>query len=156
MSRYHPIADFPRYEISDEGHVRNISTGRILKGRAHRGGYRLVRLFTEPNVYVDRTVHSLVMETFVGPRPEGMCVCHNDGDATNNALTNLRYGSLVDNQRDRIEHGTLGTPHTLRVVRIIRGLSKLGFTNRRIAEICSVTTKYAYKVANNYIWQTVV
>jgi hypothetical protein len=47
------------------------------------------------------------MAVFVGPCPEGMEVCHRDGNASNNNLANLRYGTPVSNAKDKIEHGTL-------------------------------------------------
>lgn len=46
------------------------------------------------------------METFVGLRPDGLEVCHNDGVHTNNQLTNLRYDTRRENLRDRVRHGT--------------------------------------------------
>ena len=53
-----------------------------------------------------RTVHSLVAEAFIGARPEGMEICHSDGDPTNNHLDNLRYGTPSDNTLDKVRHGT--------------------------------------------------
>lgn len=51
-------------------------------------------------------VHRLVLEAFVGPRPEGMECRHLDGDPTNNRLENLRWGTHKENERDKIRHGT--------------------------------------------------
>lgn len=53
-----------------------------------------------------RYVHRLVLETFVGPCPEGMEGCHGDGDRANCHLENLRWDTPVNNQADKIEHGT--------------------------------------------------
>lgn len=46
------------------------------------------------------------MEAFVGPCPEGMEVCHNNGDCTDNRLENLRYDTKSANMLDRVRHGT--------------------------------------------------
>ena len=46
------------------------------------------------------------MAAFVGPCPDGMEVCHNNGDATDNRLENLRYGSHSENMLDKRKHGT--------------------------------------------------
>lgn len=54
-----------------------------------------------------RKVHQLVLEAFVGPRPNGMVTCHNDGDSSNNRLENLRYGTPADNGADTARHGIL-------------------------------------------------
>src|SRR5262245_33311629 len=51
-------------------------------------------------------VHQLALEAFVGPRPEGCECCHNDGDHTNNALSNLRWDTAKANAADQARHGT--------------------------------------------------
>lgn len=51
-------------------------------------------------------VHVLVLEAFVGPRPEGMACCHNDGDGQNNTLANLRWDTYSSNNHDLVRHGT--------------------------------------------------
>jgi hypothetical protein len=51
-------------------------------------------------------VHRLVLEAFVGPCPEGMVGCHNDGDPLNNRLDNLRWDTPSNNERDKWVHGT--------------------------------------------------
>lgn len=50
-------------------------------------------------------VHTLVLRAFVGPRPEGTDVAHGDGNPANNALSNLRYASRSDNNKDVVFHG---------------------------------------------------
>jgi hypothetical protein len=52
-----------------------------------------------------RKVHRLVLETFVGPCPDGMECCHNNGDPADNRLENLRWDTLSSNAYDRVEHG---------------------------------------------------
>jgi hypothetical protein len=54
-----------------------------------------------------RTVHSLILETFVGPCPDGMEACHWDGNRLNNQLDNLRWDYPKNNAADRVKHGTL-------------------------------------------------
>lgn len=53
-------------------------------------------------------VHVLVLEAFVGPRPDGMEGCHNDGDPSNNRLSNLRWDTPLANWSDRRKHGRAG------------------------------------------------
>lgn len=55
-------------------------------------------------------VHKLVMAAFVGPRPDGIEIRHLDGDPTNNALSNLAYGTHVENMKDRSLHGRTYRP----------------------------------------------
>jgi len=52
------------------------------------------------------TVHRLVLEAFVGPRPPGMQCRHLNGDRTDSRLLNLAWGTARENAADRIRHGT--------------------------------------------------
>lgn len=51
------------------------------------------------------SVHVLVALVFIGPRPSGHHVCHNDGDAYNNSVENLRYDTPQQNLFDIARHG---------------------------------------------------
>lgn len=55
---------------------------------------------------VRASVHTLVMEAFVGPCPDGQEVCHDDGNGHNNRLGNLRYDTRPSNHADKRRHGT--------------------------------------------------
>ena len=47
--------------------------------------------------------------TFIGERPTGIyCVRHLDGNPSNNTLANLSYGTYLENEHDKVEHGTFG------------------------------------------------
>jgi HNH endonuclease len=48
-----------------------------------------------------RAVHQLVLESFVGPRPDGALGCHWDDDHENNDLSNLRWCTPLANAHDR-------------------------------------------------------
>ena len=106
------------YEVSDLGRVRSLdrfdARGHRIQGRMlslvaqaasgpssrrtvslHRGGRQSTRL-----------VHHLVLEAFVGDRPDGTEACHWDGDPSNNELSNLRWDSHKANEADKFRHGT--------------------------------------------------
>jgi hypothetical protein len=53
-----------------------------------------------------RLCHQLVMETFVGPCPDGCEVRHKDGNRGDARLSNLEYGTRADNIADAKRHGT--------------------------------------------------
>lgn len=116
-----PIPSFPGYEASTFGRVRSVNrldamgrrrAGKVLDNArrpSHRktgGSYLRLRLRKDGRTH-DIAVHWLVLEAFVGPRPEGMHGCHNDGDANNNALSNLRWDTPSRNQMDKVQHGTM-------------------------------------------------
>jgi hypothetical protein len=107
------------YEVSDHGRVKSLArnihrrdrwgglSGRRVTGMLRkpqvRNGYRYLTL-----LHTDRRfIHRLVLEAFVGPCPEGMEACHNDGNPANNQLENLRWDTRKANHADKRIHGTL-------------------------------------------------
>lgn len=101
-----------RYEVSNLGDVRGIGPhgqGRMKPYSAGPHDYRRIALYIGgPPGKRSKTknVHELVAAAFIGPRPPGMFVCHNDGSRTNDRADNLRYDTPKANQADRIKHGT--------------------------------------------------
>lgn len=108
-----------RYMVSDLGRIKSIivkdsrgqkRTPKILKQTPYRKNGKVLRLLLTLMDYSNgrhtRMVHTLVMEAFVGKRPNGYHICHNNGDSQDNRLKNLRYGSPSENEHDKIEHGT--------------------------------------------------
>ena len=157
MEEFKQIPNCPLYDISNLGNVRSrrYSKPRILKPRPHVQGYALVRVYDENGAWFDRTIHSLVAEAFLGVCPDGMCVRHLDGDPSNNALSNLAYGTLSDNQQDRIAHGTYGMKLNVRKVKVIRGLHKCGFKIKRIAEIFGINRLNVRRILRYQAWANV-
>jgi len=119
QSSYNSIAQeipgFSEYLISEDGRVWSLEyQGKPREiplrlkhdiDKREGGGYRRVTLFKSGKRY-RQTVHSLVLLTFVGPRPNGFVVRHLDGNPANNTLANLAYGTSADNKQDSIRHGT--------------------------------------------------
>lgn len=98
------------YEVSDQGRVRSLrrsgTPGRVLTQQQSKGKlYLLVRLSRNSQRKI-KTVHSLVLGAFVGPRPAHMEVRHLNGNAIDNRLTNLAYGTSLENSADQRAHGT--------------------------------------------------
>lgn len=104
--RWLPVPDFEGlYDVSDRGRVRSARSGRIRRTHFSRKGREHLDLHRAGQRH-DVQVHSLVLLAFVGPRPDGMEGCHNDGDPTHNALENLRWDTRRENNIDSIRHGT--------------------------------------------------
>lgn len=102
---WRPIVGYEdRYEISSLGRVRTLP--RILSPSCGSHGYPAVSL-SKNKKSQKHSVHVLVLEAFVGPRPSGHQVLHKNGDRTDSKLENLRWGTPAENTQDRYRHGTV-------------------------------------------------
>ena len=92
-----PITDYVGlYEVSSEGRVRNVKTGKILKPKNNRRGYLFVGLHKNGAVK-KRYIHRLVAQAFI-PNPNKLPeVNHKDEIKANNNLDNLEWVSHRDN-----------------------------------------------------------
>ncbi len=114
-----PAPGYPGYEVSDHGRVRSLDreglsrwgTPRTFKGRmlvqVMAGG---VHRYHACTLYRDGKpkqvlIHVLVLETFIGPRPDGMYGCHRDDNQHDNGLENLYWGTARQNARDAVNNG---------------------------------------------------
>lgn len=112
------------YEVSTMGRVRSLDrtieaatpfgqigtrryTGKLLK-TSPASRYPTVSL-SAPGIRRCVAVHQIVALVFIGAKPEGLEVCHNDGDPKNNCLSNLRYDTRSANALDRHKHGTMSS-----------------------------------------------
>lgn len=128
-----------------------MSNGRIrglqLNLRRPGGGLR--------HVYV----HTVVLMAFVGPRPDGMEGCHENGDPTDNRQSNLRWGTRKENAEDMVRHGRSmrgsRSPIALLTeqdIPAIRFLLSLGWTRREIGEVFGVHRRTITSVAIGESW----
>ena len=154
---FKPIPGWPNYEVSDQGEVRNIRTGRI-RSQYMRGQYPGVRLYNN-GVNVQFYIHQLVLSAFIGPRPEGMVIRHLDGNRNHNCLSNLTYGTPSENQEDSVRHGTQHThKFTERQVRVIRGLRRVDpkqFTLAKLSSMFGVSSEQICRIANKRVYSWV-
>lgn len=84
------------YQANIEGEIRRIfpdGRTRVLKPCRHEGDRKnhgmVVNLYCLDGRRRLRSVGRLIAETFLGPTPPGMCVCHKNGMLTDNAVANL-------------------------------------------------------------------
>lgn len=88
------------YDISNWGTVRSkfdfhhYKAGRLRSGHPAPNGY--YRIALKGKWF---SIHSLVAEAFIGPRPKDHQVNHKDGNKTNNRFDNLEYVTPAENQQ---------------------------------------------------------
>lgn len=116
---WRPIPGFDGYEVSDLGRVRGVDRwvairtggqrlqrGRILRAHPLPHTGHMIATLRKDYAAVTVRVHALVAAAFIGPRPSGLDVCHNNGDPADNRVSNLRYDSRSANIKDAVLHGT--------------------------------------------------
>ena len=107
-----------RYEVSDQGRIRSkdmqVGTKRpgifaTRKGRMlepiPKGGRYLCVTLAQKNRREQWFVHDLVLLTFKGFKPKGLEALHADDNKMDNSISNLRYGTKEENEKDRQKNG---------------------------------------------------
>lgn len=103
--RWRPVVGYEdRYEVSDHGRVRSLKRNLVMTPGTNARGYKRVDLCRSGSVK-HRSIHSLVLEAFVGPRPVGKFGLHGDDNPSNNRLDNLRWGTPSENNQDALLRG---------------------------------------------------
>lgn len=137
---YRPIAGFPAYRVGNDGsiwscwkcvgnksgargvHYILTNEWRLLRQARSAQGYRSVVLSHKPR---NRTalVHRLVLETFVGPCPDGQQCRHLNDIQNDNRLANLCWGTPKENAGDRRRNGftELSEEHKAKISRSLVG-----------------------------------
>lgn len=154
------IPDYPGYFVSKEGDVFSKRLKwRKLKPIVKKGGYLQVSL-TKDRTLKSFTVHYLVALVYFGPRPQGLHICHNDGNPKNNNVSNLRYDTPKNNAKDKEKHGSklLGEETNKavltseKVLEIIKMRSE-GISASKLAEIFNVHKSTIIQIQKRIIWK---
>ena len=109
LSGWTPVPGWPGYQAHPDGLVRGPQ--RVLRGTPQRGGLRRICLREGRTGSLNSRarwcfIHTVILETFVGPCPPGQEACHRNGDPSDNRLANLRWDTHAENMRDAVRHGT--------------------------------------------------
>lgn len=89
------IKGFNNYEVSNEGEVRNIDTGKVLKQEDNRGYLRVILYVNGKKTH--KKIHRLVAEAFI-PNPDNKPqVNHIDENKKNNSVGNLEWATAKEN-----------------------------------------------------------
>jgi len=101
------IPDFDGYKVSNHGRIGSIKSGafKIMRLQSDKYGYKRICL---RNLYKKKCfkVHNLVLTVFGPEKEKHKLHCgHNDGNASNNHIDNLRWVTIQENCADKIMHG---------------------------------------------------
>lgn len=162
MTTYRQIDGFPGYRVGDDGTVwccRSINGKGAFRqwrlkcpNKTTRFGHCRVDLYSGKDERRFRYVHRLVLEAFVGPCPDGMEACHNDGNPLNNCLSNLRWDTHKNNQADRWRHGTARATLTEGFVAAARRRYKAGETIACLARESGVCLSTIRRAVQRQTW----
>jgi hypothetical protein len=104
MDKWINIPDFPNYEASNNGGIRNKTTRKLLNPWDDGRGY----LQVDVNGQTIR-VHKLIASAFYDCTVNGLVVNHIDGNKKNNFIGNLEWCTQADNMRHAHRTGLI--PH---------------------------------------------
>lgn len=117
MENWKETPEWPGYEVSDQSQARSLDRevagrwgvtqrkGKLLsQSKVGNNGDGTPRYWATTLFRGGRRrcamIHVLMLEAFVGPRPEGAWALHRDDNPDNNTLENLYWGTPVQNTQD--------------------------------------------------------
>lgn len=159
--RWRQAPGYPEYDVSDRGRVRSWTTGRprLMKQRTGGDGYPRVTLQdARGRKRVERT-HIMVARAFLGPA-RGRLVRHKT-KSKKPALSNLEYGSHMDNHKDKYRDGTdqrgeknsqaeLTKTHAKQIYKL-----KGKYTQLEIAEMYGISRQAVSDIHRGITWDEV-
>lgn len=155
------IADNPDYAVTRDGRVFSKSRGDWcqLNPSPDADGYMHVSVGGKRYA-----IHTLVLEAFVGPCPEGLDCCrHLDGDSYNNHVENLCWGTDSENAKDAARHrkmraaGELAPSRRTSIIFSIRVSAASADAYARVAAAAGMTKhEWALSILNAASGRTVL
>lgn len=175
MTRYKNIPGFPGYRAGSDGSIWSRwcrqGCGWRYGTKPILGQWKMLKPFVTDQGYLRYTLvvqgkrrlvfgHVLILEAFVGPRPQGLEVRHfPDRTRANNSVSNLSWATKSRNAKDRAIHGTTckgekSSGHILRErdVRTIRERRLSGESYASIARDYKVSDRCIRNICSRKSW----
>lgn len=167
--RFVGVEGWPGYRVGDDGSVWTCRTNhgkvgtrwRRLKTYQDKDGYPLVGL-SNRGVRKTRRLGHLVLEAFVGKRPDGHEMRHfPDPDPANNTLSNLSWSPHTTNIADKTVMGTVARGEAHGMVKLtadsvteLRELRRQGWTYRALGDRFGIALQHARLICLGRYWRT--
>lgn len=154
MTQWKPIEQYPNYEVSNTGLVRNKVFNRELKPSKECNGYLRVNLGNNDG-YKWKRIHRLVAEAFIdNPNPEEFTqVNHKNSCKTDNRVGNLEWCSSAYNVRHMIANGhRTSAKLDYKKASEIRELLLLGAKVKRLADKYEVSPQTIRAIRDGSKW----
>jgi hypothetical protein len=154
MATWREIPDYPKYECSATGFVRNKRTRKILVPYQNAAGYLRVKLGGK-NIFI----HRLVWLTHIGPTPEvlegTLVIDHVDNNRLNNRLDNLQLLTPSENIKKGIKDSRSHANRKRYSDNFKRHIQKLfdeGWSAKKVSEQYDISHQYACAVKASNKW----
>ena len=160
--RWRQAPGYPDYDVSDLGRVRSWKAGsrpKLMKQRPGSDGYPRVTLQNAKGEKKVERTHLLVARAFLGPA-RGRLVRHKS-TSYSPKLSNLEYGSYMDNHKDKYRDGTDQRGEKNSQAELIRKHAKQIYrlkgkkTQREIAERFGVSRQAVSDIHRGITWAEV-
>lgn len=155
------------YSVSSMGRVKThkrrspvVSPDKIMRQNVVEGGYLAVALCRD-GARLPKSVHTLVLLAFSGPRPDGMQARHLNGIRTDNRIENLAWGTIFENIQDRRLHtgfpSNIGerNPSALITQRCADEIRKSKLPNWFLAQETGVSISTVRQIRHGHSWKDV-
>jgi hypothetical protein len=163
MEKSVPIKGSPGYTISITGRVFCARSNEVVRQWLDKDGYCKVTIYWPAKKGPKNfSVHRLVAEAFLEPRPSGCAVAHNDGKKWNNCVENLRWATQKSNIGDKVLHGTQLNGEAMHLAKlrdknipVMRGMREAGATWDQIGRAFGVSRVAARNAVTGKTWKHV-
>lgn len=158
-----PVPKFPGYDVSSLGRIRSYRTS----GKLLRKIPIILAMWIGPSGHVyaglkknGRNVNGQVghwmLRAFIGPPKDWEECLHADDNPKNNVLSNLRWGTRLDNVRDRLKNGNhnfakLSVDNVAKIKKCLRD----GMQGKKIADKFGISEGIISNIKTGKIWKFV-